>query len=156
MSRLLDKLKQAEAQRARIVAERGRGEAGSSPKTPRTKAAPAFIVAVPAEELAAKEALERAQAETAARLAAERKAVSDAEAARLAAQRRQADEKAASEAAKRRDIERASLAEAQARLANEEVSVAKATERAEAEVWTIQPSQGEDRTLRPFHSQGTA
>ena len=92
MSKILDKLKQAEAQRKRILAGRGTGEARFTPKAAPAATVPAFIVAIPAEETALKEASERAQAETAARLAAERRAASEAESARLAEQRRQAEE----------------------------------------------------------------
>src|SRR5258708_37639566 len=114
MSRILDKLKQAEAQRKRILAARG-PEHRSAARPPKTAPAPAFIATHAVEETAVREALVRAEAETEARLAAERKAVAEAEAARLAERRRQAEEQAGSEAAKRRGHERAGLAEAEAR-----------------------------------------
>ncbi len=107
MSNILDKLKQAEAQRQRILAGRGAGEARAAPKTAQTAAVPAFIVAIPVEEIAVKEALERAQTETAAR---------------LAEQRRHADEKAASMAEERREAEARIEREAKLRAAQPEVS----------------------------------
>jgi hypothetical protein len=116
MSRIADKLKLAEEQRKRVLAGHGTGEAGAAPQTATAPTVPALTAAVPVEEIALKEAIERAQAETAARLAAERKAAAEAEAARRAQQRLQAEEKAASEAAKRRDLEQLGLAQAKLRL----------------------------------------
>ncbi len=61
MSKIFDRLKQAEAQRKRVLTGRGTGEARAARKTAPTPTVPALIVAVPAEEIALKEALERAQ-----------------------------------------------------------------------------------------------
>ena len=57
MSKIVDKLKLAEAQRKRVLTGRGIGEARAVRKTAPTPTAPAFIVAVPAEEIALKEAV---------------------------------------------------------------------------------------------------
>lgn len=105
MSRLLDKLKQAEEQRKRLLA--GRKTQEDAEKATAT----AFMVAVPAEEIAVKQAneavrrrdieragLEQAQArlaaETAAREAAERTAAADTEAVRLEKERRRLEARA--------------------------------------------------------------